>query len=116
MIGTGVLTVRKMISVGNEVMLYEKRRLSQWMALVIKWRMERNAELDLLMRHYQNLSFMCLLNRLWDDINRRPAGFIERWALRGPEAVEEVWAEAESICPGLKEKKHSRALFEILKE
>ena len=110
------VTGRKMISVGNGVMLYDKRRLSQWMAWVIKWRMKRNAELDMLMRHYQNFIFMSLLNHLWDDINRRPAGFVERWALRGPDAVEEAWAEAESVYPGLKEKKHSRALFEVLKE
>ena len=107
------VTGRKMIYVGDRVILYEKRRLSQWMTWVIKWRMERNEEL---VRHYRNFSFMSLLNHLWDDIDRRPAGFVERWALRGPEAVEEAWAEAESVYPGLKEKKHSRALFEVLKD
>ena len=110
------VTGRKMISIGNGVFLYEKRRLSQWMTWVIKWRMERSAELDVLMRHYQNFIFMSLLNHLWDDINRRPAGFVERWALRGPDAAEDAWNEAESAFPGLKEKKHSRTLFEVLKE
>ena len=110
------VTGRKMIAIGNELMLYDKRRLSQWMTWMITWRMERNAELDMSMRHYLNYSFTSLLNHLWDDISRKPAGFVERWVLKGPEAVDDAWDEAVAVYPKLKDKKHSRTLFEALKE
>jgi hypothetical protein len=111
------VTGRKMIVIRDSgCMLYEKRRLSPWMAWMIKWRMHRNIELDVLMRHYQNFHFMTLLNYLWIDLYRTPKGFVETWALRGPDAVDEAWAEAETISPELKEKKYGRALFEALKK
>ena len=110
------VTGRKMINVCDYgCMLYEKRRLSPWMAWMIKWRMHRNIKLDVLMKHYQNMHFMSLLNHLWTDLYREPQGFVERWALRGPEAADDAWAEAETLSPKLKEKKHGRALFEVLK-
>ena len=110
------VTGREMISISNWCMVYASRRLSSWMSWMIKWRMVRNARMDLLMKHYGNMHFMSLLNHLWDDIDRQPAGFVERWALKGPERAELPWIEAESISPKLKEKKHARALFEILKK
>lgn len=110
------VTGREMISIGNGCMMYPRRQLSSWMSWIIKWRMVRNAKMDKLMRHYGNVHFMSLLNHLWDDIYRQPAGFVERWALKGPERAYEAWAEAETISPQLKEKKHARALFEILKD
>lgn len=109
------VTGREMISIGNKCMMYARRQLSSWMNRIIKWRMVRNARMDSLMKHYGNPHFMSLLNHLWDDINREPAGFVERWALKGPERVDEAWAEAESVSPELKKKKHARALFEHLK-
>jgi hypothetical protein len=111
------VTGRKMIEIGDELMAYNKRELSPWMIWMITWRMQRNAELDRFMRHYHNFSFMSLLNHLWDDIERTPSGFVERWALKGPEAVDEAWDEAVTFKPELEEdKKHSRALFEALKK
>ena len=110
------VTGRKMIAVGNGLMLYDKRRLSPWMNRMVTWRMERNAELDMSMRHYLNFGFMSLLNHLWDDISRTPVGFVERWALKGPEAVDMAWDEAVTVYPKLKDEKHSRTLFEALKE
>lgn len=110
------VTGRAMISVENGCMAYEKRRLSAWMSWMIKRRMVRDARTDALMRHYRNYHFMSLLNHLWDDIDRRPYGFVERWALRGPEHVDEAWAEAKSIYPKLEDQKASRALFEVLKD
>jgi hypothetical protein len=111
------VTGRKIITINDSAcMLYDKRRLSSLMAWMIEWRMQgRNRELDALMRHYQNFHFMSLLNHLWIDIYRKPKGFAERWALRGPEAADDAWAEAETLSPELKEKKHGRALFEALK-
>jgi hypothetical protein len=61
------------------------------------------------------MHFMSLLNHLWTDLYREPQGFVERWALRGPEAADDAWAEAETLSPKLKGKKHGRALFEVLK-
>ena len=110
------VTGRRMIAIGNGLMLFDKRRLSPWMTWMITWRMERNAELDMSMRHYLNYGFTSLLNHLWDDISRKPAGFVERWALKGPEAVDGAWDEAVAVYPKLKDKKHSRALFEALKK
>jgi hypothetical protein len=48
------------------------------MARMIKWQMHRNIEFDVLMRHYQNVHFMSLLNHLWNDLYRKPKGFEER--------------------------------------
>lgn len=110
------VTGREMISIGNGCMMYARRQLTSCMNRIIKWRMVRNARMDSRMRHYGNVHFMSLLNHLWDNIDREPAGFVERWALQGPERVDEAWAEAESIFPALKEKKHARAFFEHLKE
>jgi len=108
---------REMISVGDtRCMAHDKRRLSPWMAWMIKWRMQRTAELDHAMRHYQNYHFMSLLNHLWDSIDRRPKGFVERWALKGPEAADDAWTEAVSVSPALLQKNASSALFEVLKE
>ena len=109
-------TGRKMIGIGNALMAYNERELSPWMIRMITWRMQRNAELDMLMRHYLNFTFMSLLNHLWDDIDRTPPGFVERWALKGPEAVDEAWDEAVTFKPELEDTKHSRALFEALKK
>ena len=103
------VTGRKKIYVGAH-----GRRLGPWMAAVAKWRMERNAELDESMRHYRNFHFMSLLNHLWDAIQRTPKGFVERWALRGPAAAEEAWAEAETVYPKIKGDVHRRALFDVL--
>jgi hypothetical protein len=111
------VTGRKRISIGDDkCMLYEKRRLSPWMVQMIKWRMQKHNDVDVLMRHYRNFHFMAVLNYLWDNIDRIPKGFVERWALRGPEALDQAWAEAETISPGLQEKKHTRILFDVLKE
>jgi hypothetical protein len=114
---TRTVTGRRMIGIdGSACMLYDKRRLSPWMVWMIKWRMHRNRELDAAMRHYQNFHVMSLLNHLWIDLHRKPEGFVERWVLRGPQAVDEAWAEAKTISSDLNEKKHSHALFEVLKK
>ena len=110
------ITDREMISVSCSKCIHpDKRRLSQWMVWVIKWRMQRIAELDFSLRHYRSFHFMCLLNHLWCDIHREPHGFVERWALKGPEAAEEAWSEAVSIHPELLQEKQARSLFEVLK-
>jgi hypothetical protein len=111
------ITGLKMITIHDSAcMLYDKRRLSPLMAWMIKWRMHRNRELDVFMRHYQNFHFMTLLNHLWNNLHRKPEGFVERWVLQGPQALDEAWAEAETVFPNLNEKKHTRALFEVLKK
>jgi hypothetical protein len=111
------ITDREMISINDrECINPDRRRLNPWMVWMIKWRMQRIAELDFSLRHYQSFHFMCLLNHLWCDIYREPHGFVERWALKGPEAAEEAWSEAVSIRPELLQKKEARSLFEVLKK
>ena len=93
------VTERKMISITNNCMPVAERRLSPWMIWMIQWRMRRDADLDVTMRHYQNILFMTCLYHLWLEIHRTPEGFVERWALRGPEAMDEARAEAETLKP-----------------
>ena len=116
----GFWTDHKHITVTGRKSIYVEcygRTPSSWITRLIKWRTRKDHDMDVEMRHYSNFSFMSLLNHIWDSIRRTPKGFVERWALKGPEALDEAWKEACAINPKLNDKDSTMlALFNVLKE